>query len=106
MNNKIEDYTLVYSITAVPHILFANTTKADEPLSFDHERFYIPPELKNTASSLIEVRVYLFKPNGTLYEMTSNMLPSNESIVCQTAALSGLKLTKKIMDELSDNSNR
>lgn len=105
MSNKIEDYTLVYSITAVPHILFANTTSASEPLSFNHEKFYIPPEIKSGSSIPVEVRIYLFKPDGALYEMTSNMLPASESIICQTAELSGLKLVKKIMDVLSNNSN-
>ena len=102
---KLKDYTLVYSITSIPHILFSNMTPADVPLSFDPEKFYIPQELKSTASSLIEVRVYLFKPDGILQEMTSNMLPSNEGIICQTAALSGLKLAKKILDQLPDQSD-
>ena len=105
MSNKIENYTLVYSITAVPHILFANTTSADQPLSFNHEKFFIPAEVKNASSMPVEVRIYLFKPNGNLWEMTSNMLPASESIICQTAELSGLKLVKKVMDELANNSD-
>jgi hypothetical protein len=103
--SKLEKYTLVYSITAVPHILFANSTSAAEPLSFNHEKFYIPPEVKNASSMPVEVRIYLFKPEGNLYEMTSNMLPASESIICQTAELSGLKLVKKVMDELSNQPN-
>lgn len=100
--NKLEKFTLIYSITAIPHILFANNTPATEPLSFNHEKFYIPPEVKSSGSMPVEVRIYIFKPDGSLYEMTSNMLPASESIICQTAELSGLKLVKKVMDELSN----
>ena len=99
--SKLEDYTLVYSITAMPNILFANVTNASEPLSFNHEKFYIPPELK-AASNPIEVRIYLFAPSGSLIEMASNTLPASASIVCQTAELSGLKMSKKILDQLGN----
>jgi hypothetical protein len=90
----IEDYTLVYSITALPNILFASTTKALEPLSFDKDKFFIPNEIKDLP---IELRVYLFNEAGNLVEMTSNILPASSSIICQTAELTGLKLVKKLL---------
>ena len=99
--NKLEDYTIVYSITAIPNILFANVTSAAEPLSFNHEKFTIPNEIKGSASTPIEVRIYLFGPEGNLIEMTSNSLPASAHIICQTAELSGLKMTKKVLDKLS-----
>lgn len=99
--NKLENYTLVYSITAIPNILFANVTNAAEPLSFNHEKFTIPGEIKASASTPVEVRIYLFNPEGNLIEMTSNNLPASAKVICQTAELSGLKMSKKVLDSLA-----
>jgi hypothetical protein len=90
----IENYTLVYSITALPNILFANTTRASEPLTFDKTKFIVPNEIKDIP---IELRVYLFNEKGNLVEMTSNILPPSASIICQTAELTGLKLVNKLL---------
>lgn len=101
---NLKDYKLVYSITAIPNILFAGITTAAEPLSFDFEKFHIPVEL-TTGSTPIEVRIYLFGPDNNVIEMSSNILPASPSIICKTAELSGLKISKKILDKLNKNSN-
>lgn len=93
-NKVLKDYTLVYSITALPNILFAATTKALEPLTFDKSKFILPTEIKDIP---IELRIYLFNENGNLVEMTSNILPTSASIICQTAELTGLKIVKKLL---------
>jgi hypothetical protein len=91
---EVSNYTLVYSITALPNILFAATTKILEPLTFDKTKFIIPPEIKDIP---IELRIYLFNDEGNLIEMTSNILPPSSSIICQTAELTGLKIVKKLL---------
>lgn len=91
----INKYKLVYSITALPNILFGGITTGDRPLSFDSEKFLIPPQVKEIP---IELRIYLFDPNDSLVEMTSNILPPSSNIVCRTAELTGLKLVKKLLD--------
>lgn len=96
--NKLSQYQLVYTITAVPHVLFANITKASEPLSFNAGKFTLPTEIKGIP---LESRICLFDPNGNLIEMTSDILPHSANIICQTAELSGLKLVKKLMDKLN-----
>jgi hypothetical protein len=96
--DTLDQYNLVYSITALPNILFGNCTQASNPLSFNSEKFSIPDEIKDIP---IELRIYLFNPEGNLVEMTSNILPSSPSIICKTAELTGLKLVKKLMDNLS-----
>lgn len=93
----IDNYTLVYSITALPNILFANMTKASEPLTFNRDKFIIPAEIKDIP---IELRIYLFNQKGILIEMSSNILPPSAGIICQTAELTGLKLVEKLLDNL------
>jgi hypothetical protein len=91
----LDDYTLVYSITALPNVLFANVTKASQPLSFDRTKFIVPNEVKDIP---IELRIYLFNKEGNLMEMASNILPPSASIICQTAELTGLKLVHKLLN--------
>jgi hypothetical protein len=91
----LDNYTLVYSITALPNVLFANVTKASQPLSFDRTKFIIPTEIKDIP---IELRIYLFNEEGNLMEMSSNILPPSASIICQTAELTGLKLVNKLLN--------
>ena len=93
-NNILDSYTLVYNITAIPNILFANITKGSEPLSFDSNKLTIPGDLKGQP---LELRIMMFKPDGNLFEMSSVMLPSSAAIIAQTAELTGLKMVKKIM---------
>lgn len=96
--NKIEKYTLVYNITALPNVLFANITKASEPLSFNSELFILPSEIKDIP---IELRICLFNEEGNLVEMSSSVLPHSSKIICQTAELSGLRIVKKLLDKLT-----
>ncbi len=93
----IDDYKLVYSITALPNILFANMTSASQPLTFDSAKFTIPQEIKGVS---IELRIYLFNPNGILIEMSSIMLPASAPIICQTAEFTGLKLVDQLIKNL------
>jgi hypothetical protein len=98
--SNINKYTLVYTITALPNILFANITTASEPLSFNSSKFTIPEEVRDIP---IELRICLFNPSGNLVEMTSNILPHSSNIICQTAELSGLRLASKLIDNLKSN---
>lgn len=98
--SNLNKYSLVYTITALPNVLFANITSAAEPLSFNPSKFTIPEEIKDIP---IELRICLFNPQGTLVEMTSNILPHSSNIICQTAELSGLRLVSKLIDNLKIN---
>jgi len=95
--NKLEKYILVYNITALPNILFANITKGSEPLSFNSELFILPSEIKDIP---IELRICLFNEEGNIEEMSSSILPHSAKIICQTAELSGLRIVKKLIDKL------
>ena len=95
--NNLSKYILVYNITALPTILYASLTPADEPLTFDASKFVIPPELVGTP---IELRVSMYNPEGTLIELASNMLPANAVMIANSAQLTGLKLVKKLIDNL------
>lgn len=98
--NNLNKYSLVYTITALPNVLFANITSASEPLSFNPTKFSIPEEIRDIP---IELRICLFNPSGNLVEMTSNILPHSSNIICQTAELSGLRLVSKLIDNLKPN---
>lgn len=100
---NLDKYTLVYNITALPNILFANITSAAQPLSFNSELFTLPSEIKDIP---IELRICLFNEEGNLVEMSSNVLPHSTKIICQTAELSGLKIVKKLIDKLTKQTNR
>jgi len=96
--NNISKYMLVYNITALPAILYASMTPADEPLTFDSDKLEIPPDLNGIP---IELRISIYNPEGKLIELASNMLPANSVVIAQTAQLTGLKLVKKLIDNLS-----
>jgi len=93
----ISKYTLVYNITALPTILFASMTPADEPLTFDSSKLHVPNDLVGTP---IELRVSMYTPDGVLIELASNMLPANPLMIANSAQLTGLKLVKKLIDNL------
>jgi len=96
----ISKYILVYNITALPTILYASMTPADQPLTFDASKLHVPNELSGTP---IELRISMYNPNGVLIELASNMLPANSLIIANTAQLTGLKLVKKLIDNLNLN---
>lgn len=98
MTDILDDYLLVYSITALPTVLYSSYTTAKEPLSFDPEKLYIPNEIKALP---VELRVSIFNPDGGLREMTSAILPSAPATIAVSANLTGLKLVKKLIDELN-----
>lgn len=95
--NNISKYMLVYNITALPTILYASMTPADEPLTFDATKLTVPPDLVGTP---IELRVAMYNPQGVLIELASNMLPANPLMIANSAQLTGLKLVKKLIDNL------
>lgn len=96
----LKDYLLVYSITALPTVLYSSYTTAAEPLTFDAEKLTIPSNVKGLP---VELRVSLYDPEGCIKEMTSTMLPAAASTIAVSANLTGLKLVKKVVDELSSH---
>ena len=96
---NIKEYIIVYNITVLPTILFAQLTQANEPLEFDKDKFNIPDVLKGQP---VELRVSLYKSSGEIEEMISDILPSSSAIICNMANLYGLKLVKKLLDKNSD----
>lgn len=99
---NISNYQLVYNITSLPTILFATLTKAQEPLSFDSKLFTIPEELKGLP---IEIRISLYDKEGELVDMISKISPASPSIICQSAELIGLKLVKKLLEDIKKEEN-
>ncbi len=96
----LEDYILVYELTALPIVLFSQYTKANEVLTFDSSKLYIPNDLKGLG---IELRISLFDEKGMLIELTSDMLPASNNIIAAVANLTGLKLVKKLIEKLANN---
>ena len=64
----ISEYTLVYEITSLPHIIFAATTPANEP--FDLKEITIGRELFST---VIECRFSLYNSQGALVDLVSKV---------------------------------
>lgn len=94
----IEKYLLVYNITSLPHVLYASVTPANEPLTFDSEKLFIPAELKGMP---IELRVSLYTPDGDIEELSSVMLPAAAPTIATSANLTGLKLVNKLINKLT-----
>ena len=101
MTDILEQYILVYSITALPTVIYSSYTTAKEPLTFDAQKLYIPSEIKALP---LELRISLFNPDGSLREMTSTILPSAPATIAVSANLTGLKLVKNLIDELNRRS--
>ena len=95
----IDQYQLVYNITALPHVLYASSTSAKEPLTFDSDKLFIPGELKGLP---IELRVSLYNPDGGLVELSSVMLPASAPTIATCANLTGLKLVNKLIQTMSN----
>lgn len=93
----IENYKIVYNITAIPTVYYGFCTSANEPLEFDPEKLDIPDELKGVP---IELRISLYNPEGHLIELSSNMLPSAPATICNVANKIGLTLSLKAVDNL------
>ena len=93
----LKDYLLVYSITALPTVLYSSYTTAAEPLTFDADKLHIPKDLNGMP---VELRVSLYGPDGGVKEMTSTMLPSAAATIAVSANLTGLKLVAKAVDEI------
>lgn len=85
----------------MPTVLYSSYTTAKEPLTFDAEKLYIPPEVNGLP---VELRVSIFNPNGMAKEVTSTMLPAAPATIAASANLTGLKLVKKLIDEISQRS--
>ena len=94
----IDNYSLVYNITALPHILYASQTPANQPLTFDADKLYVPGELKGLP---VELRISLYDPEGNLVELSSVMLPASPPTISTCANLTGLKLVNKLVKKLS-----
>ena len=93
---KLEDYSLVYTITALPSILFAQMTSADQPLTFDYEKFYVPPQL---TGQQVEIRIVLFNKEGTCIQMSSDMVLANSKYICQIIEVTGLKMVETLLSQ-------
>jgi hypothetical protein len=91
---NLESVSLVYNITALPTILFAQITKASEPLTFKPDKFHIPTELKGQP---VELRVSAYDKSGRCLNISSDMLPASASIICQTAEYTGLKMVESLL---------
>lgn len=92
----IDKYILVYSITALPTVIYSSWTFANQPLTFDSDKLFIPADLKGMP---IELRISLYDDEGSLIEMTSTMLPSSAATIATSANLTGLKLVKKLLSK-------
>ncbi len=73
----LSDYSLVYEITVMPHILFASLTPANEYYQFDKGKLFIPKEL---LGSPIECRFALFDKEGNLTELVHRIETSSTLI--------------------------
>ncbi|MBD2201566.1 hypothetical protein H6G33_09425 [Calothrix sp. FACHB-1219] len=67
---NLSEYKLVYEITILPHILFAQLTNADEPLYFS-KPLEVPTELQHFS---IDLRVGLYSPEGRLIELANKLV--------------------------------
>lgn len=99
MKNKItreelREYSIVYQITALPIVIYAEQTKGDEVLTFKGEEIYIPEEIKGTP---IELRITVFNKKGELVELTSTMLPPAGNTIAACANVTVLKLINNII---------
>ena len=100
MNNILSTYRLVYEITALPTILFAQSTTAEEPLEF--RSFEIPEPLQGTP---VECRFLLFNQEGNLIELSSNIYPGYPSTLAAACSLIPLKMINKLLDNLQPTSD-
>lgn len=88
----IDQYRIVYNITAIPTVYYGSCAPANEPLEFDPDKLVIPDELKGIP---IELRISLYCPEGSLIELSSNMLPAAAATICNVANKTALSLSLK-----------
>lgn len=99
--NILDDYTLIYEITCLPTIIYAQSTKASEPFEFK-DNIDIPSYL---STSSIECRFSIYHRNGDLIELSSEMLPSSGFTIKNTMNITPLKMINKLVEQLLRNIN-
>lgn len=92
----INQYKIVYNITAIPTVYYGYCTSAVEPLEFDPDKLMIPEELKGIP---VELRISLYDPEGQLIELSSTMLPAAPATICNVANKTGLALSLKAVQK-------
>lgn len=92
MINPLSNYYVVYEITALPDILFAELVEASEILDF--KGFEIPPYL---LGGLIEARISLYSKEGTLIEMSSKPLPAYPATIAAHCNVTPLRLINNML---------
>lgn len=92
MTNVLSNYYIIYEITALPDILFAELVEATEILEF--KGFEIPNHL---ISSLIEARISLYSKKGHLIEMSSKFLPGYPSTITAYCNITPLRLISNML---------
>jgi hypothetical protein len=93
--NPLEDYILIYEVTILPTILFAQLVKANEPLEF--KDFELPQE---TIGSTVECRFSLYDKEGKLLELSSNTVPGYPSTIVASLNIVPLKMIKTLLTKL------
>ena len=93
----LEEYTLIYDITCLPTVIYSSLTSANQPLTFDSQKLYVPEEIKGLP---VELRISLYNSKGSLVEMSSTLLPSASATIAASANLTGLKLVKNLIEKL------
>lgn len=95
--NYLDDYDLIYEITCLPNIIYAEKTKASQPICFSHD-LYIPKEL---AAAIVECRFSLYhNKSGRLIELSSNMLPASKAILNEHLNRIPLEMIKRLGDTI------
>ncbi len=101
MINPLEKYIIVYEVTCLPHILYAQTTKASEPIFFK-DNFDIPNELSNLP---IECRYSIYNNDGTFIEISSEIMPASGFAIKNSINLTPRKMINKLMESILKHLN-
>ncbi len=94
MTTFLSNYYIVYEVTALPDILFAELVEASEVLEF--KGFELPSYL---VGGLIEVRIAIYSKKGSLVEMSSKLLPAYPSTIAAYCNVTPLRLINNMLQE-------
>lgn len=94
--HPLDGYTIVYEITALPYIIYAEIAEAKSPLEFKGN-VYVPEEIKTIP---VECRFSLYKPDGSLEELSSNMVPASGMTIKAAVNITPLKMIDKLLNKL------
>lgn len=102
MSNPLENYIIIYEVTCLPTVLFADKVIATEPLEFND--FHIPAGLSGQP---IEVRISIYDNiTGDIVELNSDMVPASPGVVRHALNLSPLLMIQNLMQKLIREAQR